>query len=218
MDIQQPPIDTVTIEGLVRRVRGVLAVRIVQNQQGQIDELHVVASPERSAKQMVRDVESIIFVRAGLRLDHRKISLVQVDESSIQPVLTRVQLLNVAYTTDSSPPVVTIELAYGNRRLQGIGHAPPEQPALSMLLAGQATGSALAQLIGARGQLQVEHVDRQAFGQLQVCMAHLLLTTEDGIETLLGISAVRGGDELTAAVRATLDAANRRVQRLMGGG
>lgn len=38
---------------------------------------------------------------------------------------------------------------------------------------------------------------------------------EGGLESLLGVSFVRE-DEATAAARAVLDAANRRVERLLG--
>src|SRR4026209_28476 len=80
------------IEDLVRKVRGVLAVRVVQNDQKQIDEIHAVGSPDRSAKQMVRDIESILFVRGGIRIDHRKISLVQIADTGMPGTMVRVQL------------------------------------------------------------------------------------------------------------------------------
>ena len=95
MTADRAAVDVAKIEELVGQVRGVMAVRVVQDEQGQIDELHIVGSPSRSAKQMVRDVESLLYVRGGVRLDHRKISLVQVAETSIQPAAVRVQMLNI---------------------------------------------------------------------------------------------------------------------------
>jgi len=83
------------------------------------------------------------------------------------------------------------------------------------LLTGYATIHALDQLIGARGQFRIENMERQPFGQLEVYLTHLTLTTDDGIETLLGISVVRD-DDPAAVVRAILDAVNRRLQRLLG--
>src|SRR5690242_18490706 len=83
---QGATLDTTAVEALIGQVRGVIAVRVVRDAQDQIDEIHVVGSPGRSAKQMVRDVESILYVRGGLRVDHRKISLVQIAETAIQAV------------------------------------------------------------------------------------------------------------------------------------
>src|SRR5436190_23652714 len=100
MSAERPAIDVAKIEELLSQVRGVLAVRVVLDAQGQIDELHVVGSPGRSAKQMVRDVESIVYVQGGVRIDHRKISLVQIAESIIQPALVRVLLLDIERDDD----------------------------------------------------------------------------------------------------------------------
>ena len=103
-----------------------------------------------------------------------------------------------------------------DQRVQGVGRSRPDRDDQPEQLAGYATIHALDQLIGARGQFRLENMERQPFGQLEVYLTHLSLTTDDGIETLLGISVVRD-DDPAAVVRAILDAVNRRLQRLLGG-
>jgi hypothetical protein len=215
MSAERKAIDVAKIEELLGQVRGVLAVRVVLEEQGQIDELHIVGSPGRSAKQMVRDVESLLYVRGGVRLDHRKISLVQIAESSIQPAQVRVRLLDISRTSGDQA-TTTVVLGMDDQRVQGIGRSRPDQEERPEQLAGYATIHALDQLIGARGQFRLENAERRPFGQLEVYMTHLSLTTDDGIETLLGISVVHD-DDPAAVVRAILDAVNRRLQRLLGG-
>jgi hypothetical protein len=216
MSAERPAIDVAKIEALLSQVRGVMAVRVVLEEQGgQIDELHIVGSPGRSAKQMVRDIESLLYVRGGVRLDHRKISLVQIAESAIQPSQVRVRLLDISSPT-GDPATITVALGMEDQRVQGVGHRRPDQDDTPSRLAGYATIHALDQLIGARGQFRLEHMERQLFGQLEVYLTHLTLTTDEGIETLLGISVVRD-DDPAAVVRAILDAVNRRLQRLLGG-
>lgn len=56
---------------------------------------------------------------------------------------------------------------------------------------------------------------RQPLGELDTFLTHLSFMFEGGLESLLGVSFVRE-DEATAAARAVLDAANRRVERLLG--
>src|SRR4026207_1000345 len=99
MSAERPVIDVAKIEELLSQVRGVLAVRVVLEEQGQIDELHIVGSPGRSAKQMVRDIESLLYVRGGGRVARRKISLVQIAETAIQPAQVRVRLLDISRST-----------------------------------------------------------------------------------------------------------------------
>jgi hypothetical protein len=128
----------------------------------------------------------------------------------------RVLLLEIARGDAQATPVVAVTLGMGEQRLQGVGRGRPEGTDAPERLAGYAAIHALDLLIGPRGQFRLENLQRQSFGQLEVWLAHLTLTTDDGIETLLGISVVRD-DELAAVVRAVLDAVNRRLQRLLGG-
>jgi len=214
MTAERVVIDIAKIEELLSQVRGVMAVRVVLEEQGQINELHIVGSPERSAKQMVRDIESLLFVRGGVRIDHRKISLVQIAESAIQPATVRVRLLDISRTSGDLA-TTTVGLGMSEQRVQGVGRSRPDRDEQPEQLAGYATIHALDQLIGARGQFRLENLERQMFGQLNVFLTHLSLTTDDGIEILLGISVVRD-DDPAAVVRAILDAVNRRLQRLLG--
>ena len=113
-------------------------------------------------------------------------------------------------------PAVTITLGMGDQRVQGTRRGASEGGEPPEMLIGYATIHALDQLIGPRGQFRLENLQRRPFGAIEVCLSHLSLTTDDGVETLLGISVVRDGD-LAAVARAVLDAVNRRLQRLLGG-
>lgn len=82
------------------------------------------------------------------------------------------------------------------------------------VLAASATIYALNAAVGPRGNFRLEHLQRQTLGTLEIFLAHLSFVLDGGLETLLGVSVVRE-DEAAAAARAVLDAANRRVERLL---
>lgn len=206
--------DGAALEQLIYQVRGVHAARLVTDPGGKINEVHVVGTPRRSAKQIVRDIESILYVRGGVRLDYRKISLVQVAESAVQNVAPRLQLIDVAQTASESGAGVVVTLGLRDEQVQGLGGARPGEPAELPQLTAEATVNALDNWVGPRGHLQLERIQRQALGAIEVYMAHLSLETDAGIETLLGVSMLRN-DELLTVARAVLDAANRRVERLL---
>jgi hypothetical protein len=214
--------DGAALEQLIYQVRGVHAARLVTDTGGKINEVHVVGTPRRSAKQIVRDIESILYVRGGVRLDYRKISLVQVADSAVQNVAPRLQLVDVAHSTGESGTSVAITLSLRDEQVQGVSAAPSAgsqdeaKPLLADLpqLAAQATVNALDNWVGPRGHLQLERIQRQALGAIEVYLAHLSLETDGGIETLLGVSMLRN-DELLTVARAVLDAANRRIERLL---
>ncbi|MFO7170689.1 MAG: hypothetical protein DIU80_021885 [Chloroflexota bacterium] len=205
--------DGAAIEQLVRQVRGVQAVRVVHDSQGQIDELHVVGTPERSAKAIVRDIESILLVRGGIRINHRKVSLVQIPENPALAGGARLQLLDVVQVEGDGQPGVGVLLGNGDQQLRGSA-APLGGDETQEQLVGRATLDALAQLVGARGRFQLERIERRHFGEVEICLAHVSLLAEDALETLLGVSIVRG-DTLRAPARAVLDAVNRRLPSLV---
>ncbi|HEU5011736.1 MAG TPA: hypothetical protein VFT66_04265 [Roseiflexaceae bacterium] len=213
MTVQPQAVDPAAIEQLVSQVRGVLAVRVVNDEQGQIAEVHVVGTPERSPKAMVRDVESLLFVRGGVRVSHRKISLVQLEEGRMQAEPLRLQLVKITQT-DGPPTAIHVTLALGEQHIQGIGTRRPGYDDSSLVLAGYATIHALNQMIGSRGQFRVEQVQRQLLGTLSVCLAQLSFENDEGVETFIGVSMIHE-NELMSAARAILDAVNRRLTRLM---
>ena len=67
------------LEGAINQVQGVVANRVVPGEKGGLSEIHVMASTERAPKQIVRDIESLLFVKFGFRVDYRKISLVLLE-------------------------------------------------------------------------------------------------------------------------------------------
>lgn len=62
-------------EELIRTLPGVVSVRVVDNGEGSIQEVHILTTSEVPAKQTVRNVESALFAHLGLRIDHRRVSV-----------------------------------------------------------------------------------------------------------------------------------------------
>ncbi len=207
----QPP-DAATLEQLIYQVRGIQAARVVTGQSGVIDEVHVVSLPGRSPKQMVRDIESILYVRGGVRLDHRKVSLVQLDERRRAPQGPRLVLQAVCYEADG--PSVEVTLGLHERQARGVCSDPSVIGGAPLGVTAQATLSALATLVGGALELRLEQIALHDFGGLRSCLSQVSLTTESGAETLLGISMLRD-DVPAAAARAVLDAVNRPLLRLL---
>lgn len=71
------------VESLLSGLDGVSSLKIVPDGQGGIDEVHVVGTSELSPKQTVRNIESALLAEFGLQIDHRKISVAQVQEPDI---------------------------------------------------------------------------------------------------------------------------------------
>lgn len=62
-------------EELLQTLPGVLNVRIVSDDSGEVSEVHVLTTTEVSPKQTVRNVESALLAHLGMRVSHKKISV-----------------------------------------------------------------------------------------------------------------------------------------------
>jgi len=73
------------IEQAITELTHVRSAGIVMDDRGGIAEVHVVASDEHPAKNVARDVGSLLVAKLGIPLDHRKISVAQVSASAPLP-------------------------------------------------------------------------------------------------------------------------------------
>jgi len=71
------------IEATLSQVAEIKAARVVASPEGHIQEVHVLALPTKSPKQLVRDIESTIMARFGIPIDHKKISIAQLGHEAV---------------------------------------------------------------------------------------------------------------------------------------
>jgi hypothetical protein len=133
----------------------------------------------------------------------------------------RVVLDHVQVTTLGLDATVEVRLnvsgGHGGRTV-GKGHGPAVDAYL-LRLAASAAGDAIDQLLTdadgvSTGRVYVEHVAVVPFAGVEVALVVLLLVCGNVAEQLSG-SAVVAGDPRQAVVRATLSAANRRLESLL---
>ena len=73
-------VDVGELEHELCRIPGVTAARVVMDEEDVPVEVHVLATTEKHAKQLVRDVQSVAITTFGLDIDRRVVSVVQLDE------------------------------------------------------------------------------------------------------------------------------------------
>ncbi len=73
------------LEDALRQIPGIRAVSVVTDPKAVPTEVHVLASPGKPAKQLVRDVQSVALTRYDIDLDHRIVSVVQIGEEDATP-------------------------------------------------------------------------------------------------------------------------------------
>ncbi|MDQ5874014.1 MAG: hypothetical protein M3526_01355 [Actinomycetota bacterium] len=206
------------------RIPGVRSARVVGDELP--TEIHIIASPERTAKQLVRDVQSLATAGFEMPIDHRIVSVVQLREvTSESPTERRARPLPVGEGRAEGCPIlervvqadkgdqgwVKVALQWPDGTVtEGVGESGMSRNARARGGAA-ALLHALSPALDARGaRLDVEHVACQRVGAADTVMVRATYYRSGASAPLVGIALVHD-DAAGAAVRALLHALNRRL-------
>jgi hypothetical protein len=226
----------------LQRIPAVRSARVIGNDQP--TEIHIVAGSERSAKQLVRDVQSLSAAGFGMTIDHRIVSVVQLEGDDLIPGESSVEADEV-----TEPAEVAVE----EPRVEDVGEAEPgERPMVERIVQATAGGggwvkvalqwpggeitegvgvsgaSREARARGAAAALLQALRPRLEPGGARVDVEHVVLHRMGQAETVVvratyygrqGASALVGvallhDDAASSTVRALLHALNRKLQEL----
>ncbi|MGE5653309.1 MAG: hypothetical protein ACM3ZQ_03430, partial [Bacillota bacterium] len=160
----------------------------------------------------VRDIETLLAVKTGEQIDHKKISVVQLENAKAQVTPKRPKMGAVQFTVDGMLCTAEVTMSLDDTSVLGLAHGPASRGNRLRLLA-MATIDALTKLMPDQDGIVIEDVSVVTMAQGRVALTLLTRMTQQAEETLNGASLVRH-DEKEAVVRATLDAINRRLMAM----
>ena len=224
------------LEDALRQIPGVRAASVVTGPDAQPTEIHVLADRLKPAKQVVRDIQSLAMARYDLDIDHRIVSVVQIDDDRVDqgpalrlavppaPGETTIDVTDnapapaeaaprplveaVVVRTSHTEAEVTVTLAYGGDVFIGSASGSSAIASRPRLVA-RATLDALGELLGTPAD--IEHATVLPVGSRSVAVSVLQVQVPRTGEQVLSGSAVVRGDESDAVARSVLDALNRRL-------
>lgn len=202
------------LEQDLRKVAGITGVRVVGNEEPTA--IHIVSDTRRQPKQIVRDVQSLAAAGFGISVDHRIVSVVQLeDDSPSAPEAEissrpRIELVLTGSEGDEGWAKVYLGWPHGGRTE---GHAAiGTSRELRARGATDALVVALEPLLKERkSRLEVEHVVVQSIGVEETVIVRATLYEPEGATPLIG-SAIVQDEVVGAAVRALLQAINRKLR------
>jgi hypothetical protein len=199
------------LEASLGRLPGVQAVRVVTGPTAQPTEVHVLASRDKTPKQLVRDIQSVAMAQFDLELDHRIVSVVQFDDADTAASVgggARVLIATITAQTTGLESTATVTLASSGTLYDGSATAPATASSRARLIA-RATLNAIGALMPV-GACDIEYAQITQVGGREVAVSIVQLVTPDGESIVTGSALVRG-DEADAVARSVLDALNRRL-------
>ena len=197
------------------QIKGLFASRVVLDQQRTVSEIHVVASSSRKPKQVVRDIETLLYVKHGVKVDYRKISLVFLDDSQHLCVsVARPEIREVIEENLGSQRRIRVKIQGGGKVVTGEAREAVGNPT-PFHTAANATIEGIEKLMGHYMDVRLENVGTMRLESREVLLVVLSCLVEGREETFVGASFVWSRVHESAA-RATLDALNRRIYSLSG--
>ncbi len=222
------------LEDALRQIPGVRAASVVTGPDAQPTEIHVLADRLKPAKQVVRDIQSLAMARYDLDIDHRIVSVVQIDDGDAPALRLAVpsdadspdtiDVTDAAQAQTEAPPrplvdavvvrtsrseaEITVTLALGEDFFIGSATGSAAIASRPRLVA-RATLDALTELLGTAAD--IEHATVIPVGSRSVAVSVLQVQVPRSGEQVLSGSAVVRGDEADAVARSVLDALNRRL-------
>jgi hypothetical protein len=218
-----PEIDVPAMERDLARIPAVSSARVVEDD-GQVNEVHIVCGTGRSPKLIGRDVQSLLAARWGVDIDHRKVSVVQLEDGGgaaevdlteevvsspppdEQPVAEGApRLVRVAVVVSGDDAEATVSVAAGDREVAAQAKGVPSWVG-QRRLAATAALEALGALDPAVGTCQLEDVTVIGNGAESIVVTSVS-AWRDGVErTFAGAAPVGSGGELRAAAESVLRA------------
>lgn len=209
-----PPTTTLRLlpelEATLGRLPGVQAVRVVTGPDAKPVEVHVLASRDKTPKQLVRDIQSVAMATYDLEVDHRIVSIVQFDDADTPGGVgaNRVLIATITAQTTGLESTATVTLASTGTLYDGTATAPATASSRPRLIA-RATLNAVSALMPL-GACDIEYAQITQVGGREVAVSIVQVVTPDGEQIVTGSALVRG-DEADAVARSVLDALNRRL-------
>lgn len=209
------------IEALLVCLPGVQKARVVVNDWGAIEEIHVLTGLGRNPKQIVRDIQSALRAQWDILVDRRKVSVAQV-QAHLAETPGRLRYAGLELKTDTrtgkSEVAVSLEragLTEDAQPLVYVGKATSEGTESALLFAiAKATCAAVNLTIEPPNAFYPEEVAIFKVGSKEAVSALVnLITPRKNHEELLGAALIRR-EAREACVRAVLDAMNRRLEVL----
>ena len=201
------------LEETLTRLDSVDAVRVVGDGT-KVAEVHVVATSTKPAKQVVRDVQSLAMARYGTNIDRRVISVVQLAGDDLRRhTPERPVIVGIQEEPDGSRLTVRVTLGWQQSDHVGIASGPAATSA-RLRLVGEATIGALESLYPDIPPLALDSVGTAAVGMRTAVIAVVVSSVRSSEEEIVVGAALSQGDTSETAVRAVLDALNRRLATL----
>ncbi len=199
------------IEDLIKNLKSVINCRILFGDNENIKEVHIVANESRSAKQISRDIQSILAAVYGMEIDYKKISIAQVKDTSQTNLERRLKIKSIERTSKQSKYFVKVTLEKDQEEFFG-ERTGMNNATLCLRLTGEAAILAVEQFLQEENIMSLDDIKMIDIANIKTVVVALTVYSEDQSVEFCG-SAILTHDPFDCVVRAVMDAINPLIER-----
>ncbi|MFN6991169.1 MAG: hypothetical protein ACK4MM_00460 [Fervidobacterium sp.] len=200
-----PTLDALKIEELISKVPGVKAVKVVGDGTN-LQEIHIITTSDKSPKQLVRDIETVILATTGIRLDRKIISIAQVENEIKTQRILPYQLSSIKLESiDERNIRVHVTIEHGEEEFYG-EFSGPKTSRNTPRIVGNAVLNALSEIHDFA--LSFDDVAEIYFVGKKFVIVHITKQYNNIEESVIGTAPNEGTFE-KAVAEAVLDAFRR---------
>lgn len=203
-------LDIDAFKEVVNKIDGVLSTKIIASDDN-IEELHVLSNTLRSPKQIARDIESSLLAAFDFRIDRRVISIAQIHTEDKEEI-RRIRFSGVTLTTDGNLAQCNVKLVYDDQEYS-VPETGIKTSSKKEKLVAYSTIKAVEKILGQSDIFDIQDVIVEKKADIKFVVVLISAIIKDMEETMVG-SAIVKSDLNEAIAKATLDAINRRIQKI----
>lgn len=197
-------------QSIINKISGVLNSKVVIDKNN-IVEIHILANNARSPKQIVRDIESSLLAAFNYRIDRKKVSIAQI-QADDHDSLRRIKFIGVTLKTYDNTVECSVKLLYQDEEYSvtqiGINTAANRRK-----IVADTTVKAVEKILGQAFVFDIQDVILSSSNDVTFVSVLVNMIFEGSEETMVGSAVVKNDINETIA-KSTLDAINRRVQKI----
>jgi hypothetical protein len=202
------------IRKAIEGIKSVESCGIVTDENDHIEEIHIVADYNRSAKQISRDIQSLMISRFSVDIDHRKISIAQLRDVDLEKSAEfRLKLKTIEQSVSGSKSEVKVVLEKDDSEFEAMVSGNCTKFNTQRILS-TATLKAIENFLEKDDIFTFEDVKVVNVADSDIAVVSVVIMESGQEKRLFGCSQIKR-DLNEAVVRATLDAINRKVTQYL---
>jgi len=196
------------MEYFLNDIKSVLSSKVIVDSNNEISEIHVLSDNSRHSKQIARDIRTALLSKFNVDIDYKIISVAQIDKNLSFNADYRLLYEGYIIETTSDKIKIKTKLTWDGKEFIGEAEGIKSEKQ-SLVVAAKSTLDAIGQAVNYDCFIIEDIQYAKIAGEKALIIA--INQINNGKENILVGAAIIENNKIDAAIKATLNAINRKL-------